>query len=474
MLRFPAPDPNRPGDEFALALLADLARVLPVADPAAPSVAVTVASGPAVDLAALHAGAFGLEVRDGEVRVSRGLLERILQVGAAGEEQRVTETDGHGRVPSARNPLVAAGLEREPVISRAAVAFREAVCAAAGRRPVALVAPWPEGRRWAAAVTHDLDVVDYWPAFTLLRLTELTRRRHLGLGLEVAGAALGSILGDPVVRAAEAVLGAERAAGIRSTWFVLCETPTLATMRAGDVTYRPEGRRARRILDAVKAAGHEVALHGSFATNTDAGRFAAQRRRLAALVGSEITGVRQHYIRMRPGPTHTAMAKAGLGYDASYGFPDRNGFRLGVADVVPGWDAQRGAPNGLDEVPLVWMDRALSKYRGVEDPDAWVTDALLLAANCREVEGLWVGVWHPNLAPALGFPEAHAAFDALLAGLARGTPWTAPIRDIVAWRRARRAARARGVAPDGRIVLDAAPGVTLEDAGARQIPGARA
>jgi hypothetical protein len=312
------------------------------------------------------------------------------------------------------------------------------------------------------ALTHDLDVVDHWPAFTLLRFTELTRRGRIGLGLEVAGAALGSVLGDPVRRAAETVLAAERAADIRSTWFVLCETPTLATMRAGDVTYRPEGPRARRILDAVKAAGHEIALHGSFATDTDADRFAAQRRRLAALAGGDVTGVRQHYIRMRPGPTHAAMAKAGLGYDASYGFPDRNGFRLGVADVVPGWDAQRGAPSGLDEVPLVWMDRALSKYQGVEDPHAWVTDALLLAAGCREVEGLWVGVWHPNLAPALGFPRAHQAFDALLAGLARDRPWTAPVRDIVAWRRARRAARVRGVAPDGRIVLDAAPGVTLD------------
>ena len=67
---------------------------------------------------------------------------------------------------------------------------------------------WPlgersAGRRWAAALTHDLDVVDHWPAFTLLRLTELTRRGHVGLSLEVAGAALGSILRDPVARAVD-------------------------------------------------------------------------------------------------------------------------------------------------------------------------------------------------------------------------------------------------------------------------------
>jgi hypothetical protein len=473
MLRLPTADPSRPGDQFALALLADLARVVPASDPAAPAVAVKVVSGSPVNLRALHTGALGITVTPGEVWVPRGLLEAIVEVAGAATEQTVIETDRHDRVPSNKNPLVAVGLEREPVVSQAAIAFREAVCAAAGRGPLALVAPWPEGRRWAAALTHDLDVVDHWPAFTALRLTELIRRGHVGRSLAVTGAALRSVLGDPVTLAALAVLDAERAAGILSTWFVLCETPTLATMRAGDVTYHPEGRRARRILEAVRSSGHEVALHGSFATRTDASRFATQRRRLAALAGGDIAGVRQHYIRMRPGPTHAAMATAELRYDASYGFPDRNGFRLGVADVVPGWDARRSAPSGLDEVPLVWMDRALSKYRNIEDPHEWVADALFLAATCRAVEGLWVGIWHPNLAPALGFPGAREAFESLVAGLTREAPWMAPVREIVAWRQARRAARARGIAPDGRIVLEAEPGVTLEDHHARALAVAR-
>src|SRR5256885_8202858 len=49
-----------------------------------------------------------------------------------------------------------------------------------------------------------------------------------------------------------------------------------------------------------------------------------------------------------------------------------------------------------------WMDRALSKYRGVEDPERWVAAGLALARACRDVEGLWVGVWHPNLTAPLG------------------------------------------------------------------------
>src|SRR2546430_17478224 len=38
---------------------------------------------------------------------------------------------------------------------------------------------------------------------------------------------------------------------------------------------------------------------------------------------------------IHPGVTERAMAEAGFWYDSTFGFPDRNGFRLGVADVVP-------------------------------------------------------------------------------------------------------------------------------------------
>src|SRR2546422_10551371 len=84
------------------------------------------------------------------------------------------------------------------------------------------------------------------------------------------------------------------------------------------------------------------------------------------------------------------------------------------------WDAGGERPIGLEEVPLCWMDRALSKYRGVEEPERWVAAGLALARACRDVEGLWVGVWHPNLTAPLGFPDAPAAFDELVRGVKIG------------------------------------------------------
>jgi hypothetical protein len=270
------------------------------------------------------------------------------------------------------------------------------------------------------------------------------------------------------------VLAVERRLGIAGTWFVLCGDPTFSTMRAGNLTYRPEGRRASGLVRAIADAGHEVGLHGSFATMTDAGAFSAERARLEKLTGHAVVGVRQHFLRMRPGVTHAAMAAAGFSYDATWGFPDRNGFRLGLGDCLPGWDHRARRLSGLEEAPLVWMDRAGSKYRGIEDPDVWVNDALELVDLCRRHEGAWVGLWHPNLTAPLGFPRAEPAFVRLAEQVLAMDPHVAPLRDLVAWRRARRAARARGIFPDGSVAVDAARDLALEDADGRPLRAVRA
>ncbi len=442
-------------ERFALDVLVDLTRLVPAAA-SLDVVSLELREHPPRDLRGWVAAGWGIEVADGIVRLPRGVLHAVIDVAGAAAEQRATERDRYRRVPPSANPLVREGLERDPIVQRAAIAVQAAARQAAGRRAFRTITAWPDGRRWAAAFTHDLDVVSWWPAFTLLRMAELAVKRSFARITRVAASAVGSIGFDPVFQGVTGVLNQEAHAQIRSTWFILCGTPTLKTVRAGDLTYRPESAKARGILAQVRAAGHEIGLHGSFATLDDHSAFAEQRRRLESIAAAPVRGIRQHYVRIHPGVTEHAMTAAGFVYDTTFGFPDRNGFRLGVADVVPRWDAERNQRIALDEAPFTWMDRALSKYRGVEDPAAWSDDALQLAATAREVGGLWVGLWHPNLTPALGFPDAPAAYAATIAGVLAESPFVAPLDTLVQWRRARRAVRASAVRPDGSVAAEAA------------------
>lgn len=460
-------------EQYGLDTLLDLSGLLRVEEASSAVVTLHLTPEPA-PLARLISG---IAVQGGEsgdaVRLPRELCAHVTAIAGAGTEQASDASDRHGRVPASANPLVAAGVERQPVVSAWAQALRASVEGAAGRKPVRYVSPWPDGRRWAAAFTHDVDVVAGWPAFTLLRLLDLARGGEARRMTRVAAAALGSVAGDPVWEGVRDVLAVEKAHGVRSTWFFLSGNPTLARWRTGDVTYAIASRPARRILEAVAAGGHEIAVHGTFATSADGDAFARERNALAAVSGQGAPrGVRQHFLKMRPGATQTRMVAAGFSYDATYGFADRNGFRLGVTDIVGGWDARLGMPAALDEVPLHWMDRAQSKYQGIEDPKEWVEDALQLAGWCRRTQGVWVGLWHPNLTAPLGFPDAPAAYAELVRSIVASAerPAVDTLEHLVAWRRRRRVVRARRVGANGAVEWGggSAP-VPLEDAKGRPV-----
>lgn len=454
-------------EQFGLETLLDASRLLRVEDPGAPVVELRV-----VREDRRTALTQQLEVSDGVVRLGAGLLEEVVRIAGAGAEQRRPEQDAHGRLPTTANPLVEQGIESTPVVSEAAIRLRRAAIDVAGGRLMRLLAPWPAGKRWAIGLSHDLDVLDWWPLFTASRVVELLTHGEPRRAGRVLASALGGGRRAPAEAGITALLDLEAHAGVSSTWFVMAGAPSLRTVLAGDVTYRLDGPRGRRALEQITRSGNEVGLHGSFATLVDRAAFSAQRERLARLAGAPVSGVRQHFLRFRPGRSQREMAAAGFEFDASYGFPDRTGFRLGVADVVAGWDEERGERSGLDEVPLIWMDRAASKYQRVEDPDRWVQEALGSAALCRQAEGLWVALWHPNLTTPLGFPGAGEAYRRMVGALAGQGGWFASLSEIVRWRRARRSARGVRVSPDAvtlEVRSESGHPVGIEDSAGRPV-----
>jgi len=454
MIALPDPTPLDPRERHTLACLVDASGLL-IAEGGARERAVrlrlttAVPEGTGADDLLRTQAPITLAHRDGEVDLPLAWLALAADVLTMGGDGADAPRDRHGRPVSASNRLVRAGAERWPVLSRLACAMREAASAAAGARPFLTIEPWPDGKRWAAALSHDLDVASLWPAFTGLRLAELARKGDLPRVLSVLASAATSAFADPVRSGVGAVLDAEAAAAARSTWFVICGTPSLASFARGDVTYLPESERVREIVARIIDGGHEVGLHGSFETVEDGARFAHQRSRLEAITSRPVRGVRQHFLRRVVGTTERAMHDAGFAYDSTAGFADRNGFRNGLADVTPVWDEASGRALALEEAPFCWMDRAQSKYQGIEAPQRWIDDALELAKRCEEVQGLWCGIWHPNLTPALGFPDAPAAYARLVRELSARGAWLASLDSVVRWRTARRALRATAVDDSG-------------------------
>jgi peptidoglycan/xylan/chitin deacetylase (PgdA/CDA1 family) len=300
-------------------------------------------------------------------------------------------------------------------------------------------ARWPNGHRFAACLSHDVDRIvrrpwrERWREASVLRHVASPRLRARWMLSGVAHA-LGDVFAgrddhDPYGR----YLAEEDRYGFHSTFFVLPEAPRLPTVhdhyyRYGD-RVRDRGRRTSfaEATGRVATLGWEIGLHGSYASQAGPALLRGERRQVATIAGQPVTSVRQHYLRMDAARTPDMWARAGLRADSTLGYSSAIGCRAGVAFPYL-W------PNGVFEAPLIIQDVAL--LRGIRDADARETALERAAALVRHIAdtgGLLTLSWHTH-------PESPGAYEAyadLLRLVSDLGGWGCSLRDLETWWRAR-------------------------------------
>jgi hypothetical protein len=252
--------------------------------------------------------------------------------------------------------------------------------------------------RFAVALTHDVDTPWRWTRIGLRGAAASVKQNALQGRLApalreatgLAAAPLHRIRGtDPNWRFAYIATEERRHGATGSTFFVLAGHSDPHDGAAPE-TYdelRP------RLVEAIRDAGGEIGLHGSYGAADDARRLADEKTKLEALAGP-VEGHRYHYLR---GDPHRNIAQLPFRYDTSLGFPDALGFRAGIARPFHPWDFERDAPAELLEVPLAAMDATLAeeRYLGLSAKRAEPHLTALLdwaAAN----GGAFAILWHPD------------------------------------------------------------------------------
>lgn len=311
-------------------------------------------------------------------------------------EARHPGRDEHGRPPAVGSLLAAHDrLERPPVEDYARLLSRRLAAVGHGgpHQP-----RWPNGKRYAVALTHDVDAPER-PNHARMMLRRLLlggasrRESYWGLRAELSRHGLAQALIAPITRRFEwdfsAFTELERKYGLVSAFYFAS-----INSREGhplDVPYDIRARRYRRLFDRLTADGWEIGLHASY-LGGPAGSVRHQRDALRRLAG-QIEGLRHHYLRLSPGDplqSLAAAAEAGLGYDTSVGFNDAPGFRAGTALPFEPLTAEREGRRGLVELPMTIADMHLPR----EDVRATVEIVLEHLEKVRGLGGLAVLNWH--------------------------------------------------------------------------------
>ncbi|MDM7920081.1 MAG: polysaccharide deacetylase family protein, partial [Methanosarcina sp.] len=147
-------------------------------------------------------------------------------------------------------------------------------------------------------------------------------------------------------------------------------------------------------LGFISDSGWEVGLHGGHESYNSLEDIQEKKLRLEKVLGKEVIGYRNHFLRFRVPDTWELLSKAGFKYDSTFGYSDCSGFRNGMCHPFRPYNFETGKEIGILEIPLTIMDRTLlESHMKLDLENAWeLTKRLIdIVEKCK---GVITILWH--------------------------------------------------------------------------------
>jgi hypothetical protein len=303
-------------------------------------------------------------------------------------------------------------------VNRILLVLRRMAAREAGEKETKLFGPFPAAD---IIVTHDVDAITRRPELRLKQSgfavfnagREIGRRAPLKAVLRLHSAAR-HLFGSTQLWTFDRLLYSLRRRGMRSRFHVYGGPSGRQRLWPGmlmDPGYDCAEPRLVAFLRSLVQDGFVIGVHPSYASFASTASIAAEKNRLAEVLGCPVTACRQHWLRFSWARTWAAQAAAGISCDSTLGFNDRPGFRNGAALAFQPFDSATRETLPIVAQPLVLMDSHVYDYDldGAAHPERFMEPWI---AEIKAVGGLATILWHPHtLDPTYGWERG---FEALL------------------------------------------------------------
>ena len=220
---------------------------------------------------------------------------------------------------------------------------------------------WPEGKKFAVCLTHDVDEIKKTYQWITRPIRYLARGDFPGLKGQI-NSFIQKIKGIEPYYTYDDIIRIEQDLGVKSTYFILKESGN-ASLFSKKTWYLYGRNRSlqspemRALIQRLQSNGDEVAIHGSYFSYKDPVLLKDETRELEQLINEKVIGTRQHNLNLEVPATWNHQVSAGLKYDTTLGFKDTIGFRWGTS--FPFFPNTGEGPLPLLEIPLIIMDICL-------------------------------------------------------------------------------------------------------------------
>jgi len=245
---------------------------------------------------------------------------------------------------------------------------------------------YPGNKKFAVCLTHDVDEI--YPPLSHTLLSSLYCVKNLNFK-ELKNQLFWKYKGreySPYWNFKE-IMDLEEKYGAKSSFYFLATDKDIRRFRYNIEDLENE-------LHLIVDKGWEVGLHGGYYAYNDLEEMKKEKKRLERVLGKEVIGYRNHYLRFKVPETWELLAKAGFKYDTTFGYNDMVGFRNGMCHPFKPFNLNSDKEIDILEIPLTIMDGALfSSANSFED--AWETTKRLID-TVEKYNGVLTLLWHSN------------------------------------------------------------------------------
>lgn len=259
---------------------------------------------------------------------------------------------------------------------------------------------WPDNRKFALWLTHDVDAVTHNSALLDYRLG--SRRNQNSVKNRIRWI-LETKENDPLWHF-EDWLKVESQSGFKSTFFFFV-APNHQNIWIRDCLYTPDDyikykgkkMKVKEMIKEVHNAGWEIGLHCSYNTFNNAELLREQKAILEEIISDEVNAVRQHYLHYDIIKTPKVQSEAGVKLDSTQGFARTLGFRAGTCYPYLTYNHDHGDALDTLEIPMIIMDDPLFNDDGLELYGEYAVQKCIEFSNKVEnVGGILTVNFHAN------------------------------------------------------------------------------
>jgi peptidoglycan/xylan/chitin deacetylase (PgdA/CDA1 family) len=247
---------------------------------------------------------------------------------------------------------------------------------------------YPDGKKFAVCLTHDIDAVYPEKLYPIIGTAKAFAKGNLTDVMRIPFSRIDKDC-NPYWNFRK-IMELEAKYNAKSSFYFM-------VLKPGEQDFNYEIDDLEEELKFISDHGWEIGLHGGHESYKSFEDLKEKKHKLEKVLGKQVIGYRNHYLRFKVPDTWELLSKAGFKYDATFGYADCAGFRNGVCHPFRPFNRNTEKQINILELPLIIMDRSLLRdYMRLDAKNAWELIKRLID-KVEQYNGVATILWHNNM-----------------------------------------------------------------------------